>query len=62
MGKNRKRFKEYIEETDFPKKKMKKESRHNMKEHLKNLIDEENWEELENERQEFEHSIHSRER
>lgn len=62
MGKSRKRFKEYIEETDFPKKKIKKESRHNIKSHLRSLIDVEDWDELENERQEFEHSNHSRER
>ena len=60
MGKSRKRFKEYIEENDFPKAKGKKESRHNMKEHLKQLIDHEDWDELEDERYEIEHSNHSR--
>ena len=60
MGKSRKRFKEYIEETDFQKKKIKKESRHNIKNHLRSLIDEEDWEEIENERQQD--SIHNRER
>ena len=60
MGKSRKRFKEYIEETDFPKKKIKKESRHNTKSHLRSLIDVEDWDEVENERQQD--SIHSRKR
>ena len=60
MGKSRKRFKEYIEETDFKKKKIKKESRHNIKNHLRSLIDVEDWDEVENERQQD--SIHSRKR
>ena len=60
MGKSRKRFKEYIKENDFPKSKQKKESRRTIKEHLKHLIDEENWDELEDERYDIEHSNHSR--
>ena len=51
---------EYIEETDFPKNKIKKESRHNIKSHLRSLIDVEDWDEVENERQQD--SIHSRKR
>jgi len=60
VGKSRKRFKEYIEETDFPKKKIKKESRHNIKSHLRSLIDVEDWDEVENDRQQD--SIYSRKR
>ena len=60
MGKSRKRFKEYIEETDFLKKKIKKESRHNIKSHLRSLIDVEDWDEVENDRQQD--SIYSRKR
>jgi len=61
VGKTTKRFKDYIEEDyGFRKKKLKKESRHNTKEHLRDLIEHEDWEELEDETLEYEHSNHIR--
>ena len=48
MGKTTKRFKAYIEESDgIRKKRLKNESRHNFKEHLKDIIEHEDWESLE---------------
>lgn len=56
MGKTTKRFKEYLEESGgIRKKRLKDESRHNFKEHLKDLIDHEDWDELEEETIEYEH-------
>ncbi len=61
MGKTTKRFKEYLEESGgIRHKKLKKESRHNFKEHLKDLIEHEDWDELEDEISEHEHSDHYR--
>ena len=61
MSKTTKRFKAYIEESDgIRKKRLKEESRHNFKEHLKDLIDHEDWDELEDETIEHEHSNHYR--
>ena len=61
MGKTTKRFKQYIEESDgIRHKKLKKESRHNFKEHLKDMIEDGSWEELEDEIIEHEHSNHYR--
>jgi len=60
VGKTTKRFKEYLEENDgIRHKKLKKESRHNFKEHLKDLIEHEDWDELEEETLEYEHSNHN---
>lgn len=56
MGKTTKRFKEYVEEDYLPRKKLKKESRHNYKEHLKHMIEDEDWDALEDETLENEHS------
>ena len=56
MGKTTKRFKAYIEESDgIRKKRLKNESRHNFKEHLKDIIEHEDWDELEQETFEYEH-------
>jgi len=56
VGKTTKRFKEYLEESGgIRKKRLKDESRHNFKEHLKDLIDHEDWDELEEETIEYEH-------
>jgi hypothetical protein len=50
MSKKTKGFSEYIEETDLVrKKKLKRESRHNYKAHLMDVIESENWDELEDE-------------
>jgi hypothetical protein len=57
MGKRTKSFKEYIDENDgIRHKKIKKESRHNFKEHLKHMIEDEDWDSLEDEINEQEHS------
>ena len=56
-----KRFREYLEEDYInPKSNIKTVSRHTYKEHLKHLIEKENWDELENEIYEYEHSNHRR--
>jgi hypothetical protein len=48
-------------ETDgLKQKKLKKESRHNFKDHLKDVIDTENWDELADELYYDEHSNYSR--
>lgn len=61
MSKTTKRFKTYIEESDgIRKKRLKDESRHNFKEHLKHIIEDEDWESLEDELYEDEHSNHYR--
>ena len=61
MGKTTKRFKAYIEESDgIRKKRLKNESRHNFKEHLKDIIEHEDWESLEDELYEDEHSNYHR--
>jgi Sec-independent protein translocase protein TatA len=54
MGRNTKRFKQYLEdlEEDFRPRDIKKESRHNKKKHLKDIIEHEDWDELEDELQE----------
>ena len=59
MGRIKKSFKEYTEEHDgFPKiKKLKKESRHNFKTHLMDVIDED-WDDIEDDLT----SVHSRKR
>ena len=50
MGKIQKSFREYTEETEGVRKRpLKKESRHNYKAHLEQVIDNEDWDELENE-------------
>jgi hypothetical protein len=52
MGKIKKSFKQYSEENeDVRKRPLKKESRHNYKTHLKDIIETEDWDELENEQQ-----------
>jgi hypothetical protein len=61
MGKSTKRFKEYIEEGEYlRRKKLKKESRHNYKEHLKDVIDHQDWDELAEELYYESHSNYSR--
>ena len=60
MTKKTKRFKEYLEEDDLRHKKLKKESRHNYKDHLRDIIDSGDWDELEDETYEQEHSNHYR--
>jgi len=61
VGKTTKRFKAYIEEADgIRRKRLKDESRHNFKEHLKDIIEQEDWESLENELYEEEHSNYHR--
>jgi len=56
-----KRFKEYLEEDYIkPKRNTKEISRHTYKEHLKHLIEKEDWDELEDETYEFEHSNNRR--
>ena len=49
MGKIKKSFREYIQEDDVRKRPLKKESRHNYKQHLMDQIENEDWDELENE-------------
>lgn len=49
MGKIKKSFKNFTLEEDLAKEPVKKESRHNLKTHLKELIDNQHWDELENE-------------
>jgi len=49
MGKIKKSFREYIQEDDVRKRPLKKESRHNYKKHLMDVIENEDWDELENE-------------
>lgn len=60
MGKTTKRFKEYVEEDYVPHKRLKKESRHNYKEHLRHMIEDGDWDGLEDEIYEQEHSDHYR--
>lgn len=48
MSKSRKTFREYTEE-DMRKRPLKKESRHNYKTHLMDVIEQEDWDELEDE-------------
>lgn len=60
MTKKTKRFKEYLEEDDLRHKKLKKESRHNYKDHLRDIIESGDWDELEDETYEQEHSNHYR--
>jgi ubiquitin C-terminal hydrolase len=50
MGKIKKSFKEYSEENEEVRKRpLKKESRHNYKTHLMDVIETESWDELEDE-------------
>lgn len=50
MGKIKKSFREYTEENEGVRKRpLKKESRHNYKAHLIDVIESEDWDELENE-------------
>ena len=50
MGKIKKSFKEYSEENETVRKRpLKKESRHNYKTHLMDVIENEDWDELEDE-------------
>ena len=49
MGKIKKSFREYLQEDDVRKRPLKKESRHNYKKHLMDVIENEDWDELENE-------------
>jgi hypothetical protein len=50
MGKIKKSFTEYTEENEgIRKRPLKKESRHNYKTHLMDVIETEDWDELENE-------------
>lgn len=50
MSKSTKRFKEYLEESEgIRNKPLKKESRHNFKTHLLDVIENEEWDELEDE-------------
>jgi hypothetical protein len=50
MGKIKKSFREYSEENEeLRKKRIKKESRHNFKTHLMDVIENEDWDELEEE-------------
>lgn len=61
MSKSTKRFKEYLEESDNIKhKRLKKESRHNFKEHLKDVMENEDWDALEDELYEESHSNYRR--
>ena len=50
MGKIKKSFSEFTEENEMLRKKpIKKESRHNLKKHLMDMIEHEDWDELEDE-------------
>ena len=50
MGKIKKSFREYTEENEGVRRRpLKKESRHNYKTHLIDVIESENWDELEDE-------------
>jgi hypothetical protein len=50
MGKIKKSFREYTEENEGVRKRpLKKESRHNYKTHLMDVVESEDWDELENE-------------
>ena len=57
MGKIKKSFREYIEE-EIRKRPLKKESRHNYKKHLMDVIESEDWDELENELSEQSRNYH----
>jgi hypothetical protein len=61
VGKLNKSFKDYVDETDgLRKKKLKKESRHNFKDHLRDVMETEDWDALEDELYEESHSNHYR--
>jgi hypothetical protein len=47
MSKKRTGFREYVEENELRKRPIKKESRHNYRARLMDVIEEENWDELE---------------
>lgn len=50
MGKIKKSFSKFTEESeDLRKKPLKKESRHNLKKHIMDMIEHEDWDELEDE-------------
>jgi hypothetical protein len=58
MGKIKKSFREYLQEDDVRKRPLKKESRHNYKKHLMDVIENEDWDELENELSEQSRNYH----
>jgi hypothetical protein len=60
VGKHTKSFKEYVEEDHLPRKKLKKESRHNYRDHLRDVIESGDWEKLEDELYDAEHSNYRR--
>ena len=56
MSKTKEYHNKHLETDGLKHKKIKKESRHNFKEHLKDIIDTENWDELQDELYYEEHS------
>jgi hypothetical protein len=56
MSKTKEYRNKHLETDGLKHKKIKKESRHNFKEHLKDIIDSENWDELKDELYYEEHS------
>jgi hypothetical protein len=60
MSKSKDFYNKHVETDGLKKKKIKKESRHNFKEHLKDIVDHENWDELQDELYYEEHSNHYR--
>jgi hypothetical protein len=49
MSKSKDFYNKHVETDGLKKKKIKKESRHNFKEHLKDIIEHEDWDELQDE-------------
>jgi hypothetical protein len=58
MSKSKDFYNKHIETDGLKKKKIKKESRHNFKEHLKDIIEHEDWDELKDELYYDEHARH----
>lgn len=56
MSKSKDFYNKHIETDGLKKKKLKKESRHNFKDHLRDVLDSENWDELNDELYYEEHS------
>jgi hypothetical protein len=58
MSKSKDFYNKHVETDGLKKKKIKKESRHNFKEHLKDIIEHEDWDELKDELYYDEHVRH----
>jgi hypothetical protein len=56
MSKSKDFYNKHVETDGLKKKKLKKESRHNFKDHLRDVLDTENWDELQDELYYEEHS------